>query len=83
MSKKLEEKINANKETYKLSESEFVVLQSLFAIQQTYNHYQDQVKTQYLMSLAVERLGYSMEDDIQFNIDMNSQDRMLSVEKVN
>jgi hypothetical protein len=80
MSKQLNNQIKKD-DSVQISEIQLQFLTGVDTVQRSVNYYHDQIKTEYLRQIALEH-GYSLEDNLEFAIDLKSEERQLTIKKI-
>lgn len=81
MSTKIRAKLEENEKTHKINDEELQYLVNLDNVQRGSTYWFDQLKTEYIKQVAV-RLGYSLEDKLEFSIDLKSDSKELTIKKL-
>lgn len=82
MSKKIEEQLNQSepeRTVVTLSEREFAHLRHLNQIRGTINFYLEQLQTEFLQALAVDKWEFDPAKQLQFSIDLSKDDKALTI----
>ncbi len=82
MSQKIKEQMEEVEKKFTIDEVDFQYLTNLDNVQRGSDYWFNQLKTEYIKQVAV-KLGYSLEDELEFSIDLKSKTRELTVKKLN
>lgn len=81
MSSKITKKVEDTSKQFPLTNAEFNFITSLDAVGRSFEHYNKQLKTDYLQTITL-RLGYAPDDNLELTIDLKSEDHLLTVTKL-
>lgn len=81
MSQKIKEQIEQVEKKHIIDDVDFQYLTNLDNVQRGSDHWFNQLKTEYIKQVAV-KLGYSLEDELEFSIDLKSPDKELTIKKL-
>lgn len=81
MSNKIKAKLEENDKKHTLTDEEWTYMTNLDNVQKGSNYWFDQLKTEYIKQVAV-RLGYSLDDQLEFSIDLKSKGKELTIKKL-
>jgi hypothetical protein len=79
MSNKIKQSLAKKPNKHELSNYQFDMLNSIDRFRMSFDHYAQQLESQYLKVLATEQFGYDPADDLEFNIDLKSESHELTV----
>lgn len=82
MSKKIKEQQESKEKKVILDDYEMIFLRDLDTVQNSFNFYYTQLKTNYLQGIVL-KLGYSIEDKLEFSIDLKDETKELTIKKLN
>lgn len=83
MSERIKSKMKKNDDNNKvviISKVDFRYLNSIANIRHSVDYYLSQVQSEYLKILSL-GLGYKIEDDLEFSIDLKDESRALTIHK--
>lgn len=81
MSQKIKEQIEQVEKKHIIDDVDFQYLTNLDNVQRGSDHWFNQLKTEYIKQVAV-KLGYSLEDELEFSIDLKSPDKELTIKNL-
>jgi len=81
MSQKIKKQIEEVEKKYTIDDVDFQYLTNLDNVQRGSDYWFNQLKTEYIKQVAV-KLGYSLDDELEFSIDLKSPDRELTIKKL-
>lgn len=81
MSDKIAKQLQNKPKKIELDNAQFNYMNTLETIQQSFDYYMNQAKTEFLQMIALKN-GYTAADNIQLSIDLKSEDHLLTVSKI-
>lgn len=81
MSTKIKKQLEEVEKKFIIDDADFSFLTNLDNVQRGSDYWFNQLKTEYIKQVAV-KLGYSLEDKLEFSIDLKSPDKELTIKKL-
>jgi hypothetical protein len=81
MSTKIKKQLEEVEKKFIIDDTDFSYLTNLDNVQRGSDYWFNQLKTEYIKQVAV-KLGYSLEDKLEFSIDLKSPDKELTIKKL-
>lgn len=81
MSTKIKKQLEEVEKKFIIDDADFSYLTNLDNVQRGSDYWFNQLKTEYIKQVAV-KLGYSLEDKLEFSIDLKSPDKELTIKKL-
>jgi len=81
MSTKIKKQLEEVEKKFIIDDADFSYLTNLDNVQRGSDYWFNQLKTEYIKQVAV-KLGYSLEDKLEFSIDLKSPGKELTIKKL-
>lgn len=82
MSNKIKKQLAQNEKKITIDDIELKYLNDIDTVERSFVYYYGRLKTNYLQQLAIKN-GYSLEDELEFSIDLKSDSKELTIKKLN